>query len=176
MTSIVNLFAKSSTEGATGKATGAQGDRQLSLFDFRPEVSFNIVEMHDLHGVTFHGMYMADRPELSVDFRIYPYFDMMQLGYTRALDIINRTSRCYLHVPTNLRSLQQEEDRWSMVAEIQRRLSEIEDWIERELATGRTCRVAVAFVDNDDDADLLQRIIALTDGSRHTRWTCRRLR
>lgn len=145
---------------------------QLSLFDFRPKIAFHFMRMKTLHGAVFRNALTSVRPELSVDFRAYPYFDLLQLNPHEAFATIDRVSRSYIEIPTDFRRLRGRCDRWTMVGEIQERLRTVSTWVDNEVASERLCTAVAVFVNDEDDADLLERAIAQTDRERATKWVC----
>lgn len=85
---------------------------QLSLFPLQDVTRLICIPMAEIHGSSFLRCLEVTRPAAVLDLRQYPFFDLLGINRSLALDTIHRSTRNYQHHSTDLRAPRDQLDRW----------------------------------------------------------------
>lgn len=85
---------------------------QLSLFPMGDVTRLICVPMAEIHGATFLRHLEIVRAAVVLDLRPYPFFDLLGINRSLALDTIHRSTRSYKHHSLDLRAPRDQLERW----------------------------------------------------------------
>lgn len=114
------------TVGLSSERLGAD-EKQLSLFEREEFTRIVCLPMAEIHGSLFLRTLDQVRPAAIVDLRQYPFFDLIGLDRSAALDAIHRTSSNYFRMPMDLRPPRDQLERWRLRESILQTLSQIRE-------------------------------------------------
>jgi hypothetical protein len=92
----------------------AIGDEQLNLFPMPRLTRISCLPMGEIHGAAFKRHLDGQRINVIADVRPYPFFDLVGIDRSTALDAIHRSASRYVHVPLDLRHPRDQLERWKL--------------------------------------------------------------
>ncbi|MEQ1714674.1 MAG: hypothetical protein ABL907_01595 [Hyphomicrobium sp.] len=98
---------------------------QLSLFPLQEVIRLICVPMAEIHGASFLRRLELTRAAVVLDLRPYPFFDLLGINRSLALDTIHRSTRSYQHHSLDLRAPRDQLERWRIREHIIRFMSEL---------------------------------------------------
>lgn len=98
---------------------------QLSLFPLQDVTRLICVPMAEIHGATFLRHLELARAAAVLDLRPYPFFDLLGINRSLALDTIHRATHSYKHRCLDLRTPRDQMERWRIREHIIQFMSEL---------------------------------------------------
>ncbi|PPD31320.1 MAG: hypothetical protein CTY20_00855 [Hyphomicrobium sp.] len=98
---------------------------QLSLFPLHDVMRLICVPMAEIHGAAFLRHLELARAAAVLDLRPYPFFDLLGINRSLALDKIHRSTRSYQHHSLDLRSPRDQLERWRIREDVIQFMSEL---------------------------------------------------
>lgn len=120
---------------------------QLSLFPMLKTTQISCLPMAEIHGATFLRQFESLRVAIIIDLRPYPFFDLIGLDRSLALDAIHRFARHYVHLPLDLRAPRDQLERWRMREQVMNSLKQL------DLLRGQLGNSIVALTNNVTEAE-----------------------